>query len=626
MKMKFYSLIIFFLVILIVNAYGQSVEIAPGKTVFKEAMERELAKSFRDRYLYQHADAFERIIQLRALKSLGYDLTRSKEDFSTPQDLIETFDTVADAGKNAADQNETTTAINRKNPKIIIAGANDSRMYNSGMPSYTSSDEGKSWRTYYVPTPKNSDFPIPLGDPSMVADDSGYFYYVYLSGSTVSSSDNLMVATSKDGKVWKNGQFIVSSGNTGGFEDKEHITIDRSTTSPYYGRVYVVWMHFEDPSSGEVGGARIAWSDDRGLSWSDVVNITDNGLIEFAEVKTGKNGEVVVTFTIPDGAGAGSHAIYVSKNGGKNFTGSSFADYTDYPVISDVQRSGLKGDYGFRCLPYIAQDIDLKTNQIHLVYGSYEGGDAIGFAAVLYYVSSMDFGKTWSKPKAVGIADPSHAGLTVDRFCPWVSVNQKTGDAYAVYYSSEDDREDNILVSAYRTKLSGGMTEYQHFIGDRSFDPTEVAAVSGQAPFLGDYIGSDCYDTVYAAAWTENRLNYNDGDVYVFTSYPKHATGPAKGVEQPLVLNSKNLWLSAPNPNPVSGGFMNFSYYLPRDADLEISLSNSAGITIKTYLSERVETGTYTKEYSVRDIPSGVYTLHLSTSFGSVERKVIIVK
>lgn len=631
MKTKLISLVIFpFIVFSVIGiqeiARAQAGHPSIDRASYKAAIEAELSRSPRDRYLYEHADAYSRLVQIRALRRLGYDLTDAELDLPLLQDS-NLSDTVENVTRSlGGDQNETTIAINRANTKIIVAGANDSHMYTSGMPSYTSTDQGRSWNTHnHVPLPPAIEFNAyeAYGDPALAVDDSGYFYYAYLAGDNSFQFDNVLVATSKDGKIWKNGGYIVPTADIAGFEDKEQIAVDQNPKSPYYGRVYVAWVHFDELTGNPTGGARIAWSDDRCHTWSTIVTVTEE-IIEFAEIKTGVNGEVILTFSSVDGetGGLGIHEMYVSKDGGLTFTPSTFATYMGYPV-NDFSRPGLKGSAGFRCYPYIAEDIDLKSNKIHLVYGTWNSNDSDNPAAVLYYVTSTDVGMTWSVPKPVGISNPEHSSLGFDRFCPWVSVDQKTGDAYAVYYSSEGD-VDNQLVSVYRAKLNGGLTEYPRLIGDREFDPTLISQGNGVPPFIGDYIGSDVFDSVYAAAWTENRLSGRDGDVFVYVSTTKSASHPVTGVNTPVVVSSKNLWLSAPSPNPVTSGILSFNYYLPSSAVGEIALYSSTGIKVRTFANEKFESGTYSKEYELAGLPSGKYILRLQTNYGSVEMSVVV--
>jgi hypothetical protein len=620
---------IFFLIALFAcTAFAQSSPQVDPKA-YRAALESEISASPRSRFLYEHADAYARLVKLRALKELGFDLTKSSSELPTIQQ-VEDSGTTLDITKNVSDQDETSLVINKKNENILIVGLNDDRMFSNGEYVYTSSNQGKSWSARTFPLPP-APFRVASGDPALAADDSGYFYYAYLATTeNFGDADNLIVATSKDGKIWKNGSFIVPIADTGGFEDKEQITIDNNPASPYYGRLYIVWMHFGDASGQDITGSgmRIASSDDRGKTWNKIVSLGDEGLMEFCEVKTGKHGEVIVTYSIPDfGSGAGDHALYVSTDGGKQFTRSVFASYNDFPP-NTWNRPSLKGDFGFRCFPYITHDIDLKTNQIHLVYGSFDE-DSFGIpASVLYYITSTNLGSSWTAPKPLGISNPEHSSLSLDRFCPWVSVNQKTGDAYVVYYSSEND-PDNLLVSLYRTKLTGGMAEYPRPIGDRDFDPTVInGGISPDFPaFIGDYIGSDAYDSVYAAAWTENRTDVSVvGDVFVYVATPKSTTSPVVGVNQPVVIRSNKLWLSAPQPNPIRNGLLTFSYYLPNSGPLNIELFSIAGIKARTLSVGKSEDGTFTKECSIDGLPSGEYLLRLVTDYGTAEKKVVIVK
>ncbi|MDP4221448.1 MAG: T9SS type A sorting domain-containing protein [Bacteroidota bacterium] len=594
---------------------------------YRAAIEAEISHSARDRYLFDHADAYSRLVGVRAMRRLGFDMT----DPHAVVPEIENVD-LSDSGvaknitRNASDQNETTIAISRTNEKIIVAGANDTRMYFSGMAAYTTVDQGKNWKTYFLPQPPDVDFSAfqAYGDPAIAVDDSGFFYYAYLAGDASFQFDNLIVATSEDGKTWQNGSYIVPTEDIGGFEDKEHITVDKNPGSPFYGRIYVVWVHFEDATSNS-GGARLAWSDDKGNTWSNIYSVTDH-LIEFAEVKTAGAGEVILTFsTNDDGSGMGDHQIYISKDGGQSFSGSTIAKYSNYP-INDFSRPGLKGYDGFRCFPYVAEDIDLSTNVIHLVYGSWNSDASDNGAASLYYVQSKNFGATWSVPKAVGIANPLHSSLAVDRFCPWVSVNQKTGDAFVVYYSSEDDSDNNQLTAVYRTRLTEAMTEYPHVIGDRIFDPTLIRQTNGAPPFIGDYIGSDAIDTVYAAAWTENRISASDGDIFAYVGTPKPSSNPISDVSRPVVLNSTQAWISPPSPNPVIGQTLHLSYYIPSASEVELAIYSNLGAKVLSLFTGKIDPGTYTKQFGLASLPSGRYIVRLSGDKFVTERSLVVTK
>jgi hypothetical protein len=592
---------------------------AIGTVTYKAAIEDEFTKFGASRYLYEHADAYQRLVQFHALNKMGYDLMTPQSELQDETETLFNDTTVDVSKKGSSDQEETTIAISRLNPNIIVAGANDvPGMISSGMPAYYTTDGGKNWAVARVPKLNSSS--ETLGDPAIVAGDSGYFYYAYLAAGSSSNEDNLVVASSKDGRIWKNGGYIVPQDEIAGFEDKENICVDNSPTSPYYGRVYVAWAHFNGFSAAEGGIGKIAWSDDRGKTWSPIVDFIDS-LIMFTEIRLGNKGEILLSFSIPDDDRAqGKHFFLVSSDGGKTFQKRVIANFMQYPLRSQDSRPSLKGDYGFRAFPYIAHDIDLKSNLIHLVYGSWYNDTIHTPAASLYYISSHDLGKTWTKPLAVGISNPQFNTLDHDRFSPWVSVNQKTGDAYCSYYSSERDTN-NELISAYRTKLTGGLKEYPHPLEDSDFDPTLITKTQGIA-FIGDYQGSDSYDSVFASSWTEGKGD-NDGDVFVFIQSPNH---PAGSTGVPVVIHSSNIWLSAPFPNPVSANDISFSYYLPNDAIAEIALYSIAGEKVKTFVAQRSETGTHSEKYPLEGLNSGTYILRVSTPYGSAERNIVVVK
>lgn len=629
MKYPFRLSLVFTIVIFCSALRAQS--LIPGITpsAYRAAIEDELTKYGGSRYLYEHADAYERLIQYRALKRMGYDLALATTEIPDIPEMPEDspgFTTVTkDIYKNSGDQDETTIAISRTNKQVIVAGANDlPGMINNGMPAYTSINGGESWSMTRVPrvvSPTPGINYVTLGDPSIASGDSGYFYYAYLTGLNDGSNlDNLVVASSKDGKKWINGGLVIPEADVSGFEDKENIWVDNSHSSPHYGRIYLAWVHFNDLSGQQGGAGMIAWSDNRGKTWSSPVNVID-AIVKFSEIRTGKHGEVFLSLSIEDSPESGQHYFFVSTDGGSSFTQNTISDYLLFPKNQNY-RPSLKGFQGFRAYPYIAHDVDLISNRIHLVYGTWIDDGVGAQEAGLFYVSSSDLGKTWTKPLALGISNPAFNSPGFDRFCPWVSVDQKTGITHCFYYSSERD-PDNLLISAYRAKLTPDLKDFPTSLEAADFDPTLITKTNA-IPFLGDYTGSDSWDSVYAAAWTEVRTSIsNDGDVFVFIEKPYN---PGGNIGVPMVIRSVNLWLAQPSPNPsVSATTIRVSYYLPRDAASEIALYSSSGVKVKTFAQEKMGSFTYTTLYSLVGISSGTYTLRLSTPYGSVEKNLVII-
>jgi hypothetical protein len=614
--------ILFLLIIILhtISLHAQSV-FSVTHDQFETAIRAEMAKHIGGEYLYNHSESYQRMIKHIVRKELG--LTKRQGQSFSPLSANSDTSTVFDPDVDPQDQDETSVAINRVNTSTLCIGANDNDMYDSGMPVYTSTDKGSSWSVYRLPQPPG----IPgttftaLGDPIIATDDNGNFYYAYLGG--VSGSNivgNISVAISQDGIEWSNGTPININKSITGTTDKEHISVDCSPTSPYYGRVYVVWYEFYTDGLHTGEGLNIAWSNDKCKTWSKPVPLGQGD--NFQEIKTNSKGDIFVSFT--DSYSYGQELL-VSTDGGKTFSQKKIpispnTQFSLYPYNrNDVQ--SLKGANGFRSFPYIAFDINLMNDRIQAVYGNYE--DVSGqMTGVLYYAMSDDNGTKWSSPQYLGISNPLHASLAFDRFHPWVSIDQKTGEAWSLYYSSEEDSQ-NILSAAYRMKLSDQLSDYPEML-HQLFDPTIVeTSPDNSFPFIGDYNGSDAFDSIYIATWTENRPNNSDGEVFAYITYPK-APGSLSSVGNTTVVRSNTIWLSSPYPNPVKGNTISLNYYVPYTSDISFDLLDVNGKLFKHFSENTIKNGSYTEKFDLSNIPSGTYLLRMSSESSQQTRKIIV--
>lgn len=573
------------------------------------------------RYLNTHADAYGRMLRLRAAHALGISAD-DRSDANEPLKRIPDDSGVAvNVSKSKfTQQNETTIAIDRKDPKIVVAGANDDNMYVSGMPVYYTNNAGKNWSRTYVQAPASSTGTwVAMGDPVMAAGANGILYYAYIYGDPYTGPsivDNFVVATSVNGRTWKNGSLIVPDDQIDGFEDKEALCVDNSPTSPYYGRVYLVWAHYDLNGGGET---RIVYSDDTCQTWS-TWTVIETSVEEFGSVKTGRNGEVLVSYSsvFADSLGnpAAYHVLYVSTDGASSFEMRPIHEYDQFfPNVTGYP--ALKGDYGPRCEPYMSFDVDLRNNDLHLVFGSEWNGDG----AVQFYVKSTDLGQTWSEPIAVGYNGATPGTQPVlDRFCPLVSVNQRTGDAFLTCYSSERD-PNNILTAPFRYHLNAAGDSSTTALEPNDFDPTVVGALNGGPAFIGDYIGADLLDSIYAAAWTEGVSS--DGEVFVYLGLPKTTASSPNAV--PMLVASKSLRLSSVYPNPALNGKITLNVYSPVSANGVIELTDVNGRVVAQLWAGQLEEGVASQiSCSLPAVAAGSYRVTLRTLDASDQVQLVI--
>jgi hypothetical protein len=563
--------------------------------------------------LLHNADSYRRFLEVQAASALKINPSAIWSD--PDENNVSAQDVDSGSVHNVSNdpdnfQNETSVVINRKYPNVIVVGANDARMSSDGMPAFYSNDTGRSWHTTFLPTVSGTQA---LGDPMLAYNLDGSMYYAYLRAEVGLKNDNIMVTTSTDGANWTNGTPVISADSLRGYEDKPHMCVDRSTFSSHNGRVYVVWTHFD--STGYNGTLNIAWSDDKCKTWSAPV-VLENELLYFAEVKTGKYGEVVVTASVQNDLSTGAHYLYVSTNGGSIYAKHYIAAFKNYPRNVDHYPS-LKGSHGFRCYPYTSFDLNLFTNQLHIVYGTWYTNSS----AVLYYVSSSNFGMKWSTPLAIGYGAADPAGFSPrDRFCPWVSVNQLTGEAFVSYYSSERDSA-NTLISTFRQQLDYDNDKTPRALEAADFDARAVDTARGKLPFIGDYIGSDHFDPVSTSVWTEIDPVSSHGDIFGFVAIAR----PQSNSVAPTILRSDRLRIASVNPNPASGRTITINCYSPRSSEADLALYDLTGKLVAHLWTGSLD-GLSSAEINATlpPLPAGTYIARITAANMTDEAKVVL--
>ncbi|HZK75450.1 MAG TPA: sialidase family protein, partial [Candidatus Kapabacteria bacterium] len=448
---------------------------------FQAQIQRELAQVPAGDELYRRCDAFSRKIDYLASRTMAL---RNKEA-STALEGDTSLE--GDISRSPVDEDEPSIAINRRDTKLILAGANDRMMDSLSMPAYLSTNAGVSWKTYRLP--KYSDQgAAPWGDPMIISDNGGTFYYAFLliDLNGPGGLSDLMVAHSTDGKNWMLGKPVVgNTADSAGMEDKETIAIDRDLRSPHYGRLYIAWTEYKyvDTTNSYDAAHLFAYSDNKGTTWSTPVAFTQT-YGYFALLRVGAFGTVVIASMTNDDSTVGIHGLTISTDGGNSFADVPMAGYTNFPLNLNG-RFGLKGDSGFRATPYPCFDLD-SANKIFAVYGSF---DANNGDAGLYEITSSNLGQTWSNSVQIG----SPSGIGNDHYMPWVNVDPITQQAYVSMSSSEEDIVLNVKSRAvWCSYETPGQLQN---MGSRLFNTLNVDA-SGD-DFLGDYAGSDAFNGVY---------------------------------------------------------------------------------------------------------------------------------
>ncbi len=423
-------------------------------------------------------------------------------------------------------QNESSIAVNPKNPENLIGSAVDYRD-SSATWVYISHDGGKTWINKDLGRP----FPgwTSSNDPSVAFDPEGNGYLVYGGFGIIGDSSGLMVG--------ENGVFIARSSDEGNtwtahipvmlhrgnqtldstFEDKYYISIDNSPSSPYYKTLYIPWKRVTPRDSATQ--IVLSKSTDKGNTWSTPVNVSSRitGSSEdttfgqsFPLVATGPEGEVYVVWNhgIEHGIGFSK-----STDGGLTFTEPRiierykiFGETKNISTVDSlpVYRHIVKGKVRAEAYPVIVCDTTNGPNRgtLYLCWAADNPPN-------VYFAKSNDGGDSWSEPVFVS------SDTTNDQFWPWLSLDPKIGDLAVMYLDSRNDPA-NILVECYVSYSSDGGNKWTDrrvadFAGDLRNNPFQGNS------FAGDYSGNAFYDGKIYPSWIDMRAaetNIFDSDVY----------------------------------------------------------------------------------------------------------------
>lgn len=418
-------------------------------------------------------------------------------------------------------QNESSIAVNPKNPKILIASAVDYRD-TSATWVYFSTVGGHTWRN------KKLGRPYPnwraSNDPSVAYSYDGVGYMVYGGFGNVSDTGQLfgengvfLARTFDDCQTWEaHIPIIVHRGVQtldSTFEDKYYITVDNSPNSPFKGNLYVPWKRVvpRDSSTQIV----ISRSTDKGTTWSTPIPISPrkNGSSEdttfgqsFPLATVGPNGEVYVVWN--DGIEKGI-GFAKSTDGGVIFSEPKIIiRYNPFGkakyITNQGYRHAVKDKVRAEAYPSIVCDYTggVRNGYLYLCWSA----DSI---PNVYFSRSTDGGQTWSTPKIV------HSEEKNDQFWQWIAIDPTNGDLAIMYLDSRRDPE-NLLVECWVSYSSdGGETWIDRPVSDVATDLRLNPFTDNS--FAGDYSGCAFYDGKIYPSWVDMRnsvKNIFDSDVY----------------------------------------------------------------------------------------------------------------
>ena len=421
--------------------------------------------------------------------------TSVSRSFSAVGTVIKTQKTVNNLSFDFPDANtESEASVAGFGKDRVVVGFNSSADFVAGgsFSGYAfSSDGGKTFTEVHLGLPLQGSV-IPGGDPDVVADASGNFFYSTIAENFGTGQSYVLVDKSTDGgQTFASNTTITTA--VGDFLDKSLMAIDTNASSPFLGRFYVTGTLFPT-----VGKSFI-------FVCAPVVGCT-NLIHEVAQGSVpavAPNGDVYVAWEQFTSGASDIDAIFFSKSTDGGATWSAPSKITDVTPILNVDvsddvchRQALLGGIRVNDFPALAIDTGAKSKfkgTIYVVWNDQRSGDP-----QIMGVRSGDGGATWQGPDTI-----NKGGVHTDQFFPWVSV-LPTGKVGVIWYDRSRDANNWYIDLAYATSGNGGKSWSQSFITKRPF-PVVVNVDSITATcYMGDYNQINNNGKNFLLAWGDN--------------------------------------------------------------------------------------------------------------------------
>ncbi len=370
-------------------------------------------------------------------------------------------------------QVEPSIYINPNNTNQIIAGSvmND---------YYYSVDGGKTWKSKSIRSRKNG----VNGDPCMLIDNNGYYYYFHLSNIKGTSLIGGMVCERSKtikGRFIKEGHTLVN----GKYHDKQWVALNKKNN-----HIYMTWTQFDAYNSDDPKDFSVilfSKSTNNGMTWSTPKVISkfkgdcrDNDLTaEGAVPAVGPNGEIYVAW-------ARDSKIWF------NYSLDEGETWLAEEIQIAQQKMGwvidIPGIYRCNGLPVTACDVSNSKHKgtIYVNWGDQRNG---ADNTDIWIKKSTDGGKTWSKDIKVNQDDSKR-----HQFLSWMTIDQTNGNIYIVYYDRRNHND--ILTDVYLSVSKDGAQTFKDYkISQSAFRPSKNV-------FFGDYINISVHNGVIRPIWT----------------------------------------------------------------------------------------------------------------------------
>jgi len=488
--------------------------------------------------------------------------------------------------------NEPSIIINPKKTHQLYGGANiDTYFY--------SDDYGYTWLEGTLESEEHGVW----GDPVLLCDNTGAFYFFHLSNPVAGNWIDRIVCQKVDmlGGEWNEGTYMGLNGTKA--QDKHWAAVDWKNNN-----IYVTWTQFDQYGTSDpeyFSNIMFSRSTDGGMTWSPAVQINevsgdcvdDDYTTEGAVPCVGPEGEVYVSWAGPAGL-----VFDVSFNQGETWSDEDI-------FVSDIGGGwayNVPGIYRANGLPVTTCDTSggINNGTIYINWSDQRNGTD---DTDVWLVKSIDGGHTWTEPKRVNDDPPGK-----HQFFTWMAVDQTNGNLWFVFYDRRNYSNTNTDVYM-ALSTDGGET----FI---NFPVSETPFLPNSNIFFGDYTNVTVHDNIVRPIWA--RCHNNQMSIWTAIVNP-NAVGIEEEIQAGIPISIEQNF-----PNPFAESTL-ISFKLHETVPVFLAVYDHFGRLVNVMVDqEYLPAGKHTYQFDAtgRNLAPGVYYFCLVSNDNVLRRKIVLAR
>jgi hypothetical protein len=503
---------------------------------------------------------------------------------------------------NAQHQNILiSTSYSPNEPSIIINPKNTSQLYGGANIAsyYYSDDAGYTWQEGILTSEENGVW----GDPVLICDTTGAFYFFHLSNPPDGNWIDRIVCqkTETFGGSWNDGSHMGLSGTKA--QDKHWAVVDRANNN-----IYVTWTQFDAYGTSDpdfFSNIMFSRSFDGGMNWTQSRQINkvsgdcvdDDNTTEGAVPCVGPNGEIYVSWAGPAG-------IVFDRS----------LDQGNTWLDEDIFVSDIGGGWAYD-IPGIYRANGMPVTDCDLSGGPYNGTIYINWSdqrngpgdTDVWLSKSTDGGNTWSQPLRVNNDPPGK-----HQFFTWMTVDQANGHIWVVFYDRRnyDDTNTDVYMAL---STDGGATFTNFQVSETPFIPSSNV-------FFGDYTNITAYNDVVRPIWA--RCHNSQMSIWTAIIDPTIV-----GIEEEIAA-AIPFSLEQSYPNPFTESTL-ISFKMHSPSDVFLAVYDQTGREVEVIVnSEKLQAGKYSYRFtsSGHSLAPGVYYFSLICGEQVQQQKIILAR